>query len=107
MENRLKEQQLYLFADRTSSATMRANQLRLYFSSLAYVIMNELRKIALGGTELARAQCHTIRVKLLKIGAQVKVSIRRVHVSISTGYPYQDMFFQAVRNLKKAYPQLC
>jgi len=107
MENRIKEQQLYLFADRTSSATMRANQLRLYFSSLAYVIMTELSKSALQGTELARAQCHTIRLKLLKIGAQVKVSFRRIHVSISTGYPYQDMFLQTMRNLKKAYPQLC
>jgi hypothetical protein len=107
MENRIKEQQLYLFADRTSSATMRANQLRLYFSSLAYVIMNELRRIALKGTELARAQCHTIRLKVLKIGAQVKVSVRRIYVSISTGYPYQDMFIQIMRNLKKAYPQLC
>ena len=107
MENRIKEQQLYLFADRTSSATMRANQLRLYFSSLAYVIMNELRKIALQGTELARAQCHTIRLKLLKIGARVKVSFRRIHVSISSGYPHQNMFSQIRRNLKKAYPQLC
>ncbi len=66
MENRIKEQQLYLFADRTSSATMRANQLRLWFSSVAYVLMNELRHVALAGTELARAQCHTIRLKLLK-----------------------------------------
>ncbi len=104
MENRIKEQQLYLFADRTSSATMRANQLRLYFSSLAYVIMNELRKVALQGTELTRAQCHTIRLKVLKIGAQVKISFRRIHVSISTGYPYQDLFFQIMENLKKAYP---
>ena len=104
MENRIKEQQLYLFADRTSSATMRANQLRLYFSSLAYVIMNELRKVALQGTELARAQCQTIRLKVLKIGAQVKISFRRIYVSISTGYPYQDMFFQIMGNLKKAYP---
>ena len=81
MENRIKEQQLYLFADRTSSATMRANQLRLYFSSLAYV--------------------------LLKIGAQVRISVRRVSVSFASSYPYQGVFFQIVANLKKAYPQLC
>ena len=65
MENRIKEQQLYLFSDRTSSATMQANQLRLYFSSLAYVIMNELRTRALQNTEFAKAQCHTIRLKLM------------------------------------------
>ena len=69
MENRIKEQQLYLFADRTSSATMRANQLRLWFSSLAYVILNELRRVGLRGTEWREATCQSIRLKLLKIGA--------------------------------------
>jgi len=107
MENRIKEQQLYLFSDRTSSATMQANQLRLYFSSLAYVIMNELRTRALQNTEFAKAQCHTIRLKLLKIGAQVRVSVRRIYVSFASSYPYQQTFFQILGNLKTAYPQLC
>ncbi len=83
MENRIKEQQLYLFAARTSAATFSANQLRLYFSAVAYLLMNELRRKALVGTELARAQCHTIRQKVLKIGAQVRVSVRRIYVSAS------------------------
>lgn len=107
MENRVKEQQLYLFADRTSSATMQANQLRLYFSSLAYVLMNELRTRALENTEFAKAQCHTIRLKLLKIGAQVRLSVRRIYVSFASSYPYQQTFFQVLGNLKNAYPQLC
>jgi hypothetical protein len=68
-ENRIKEQQLYLFADRTSSATLRANQLRLYFSSLAYVLLSELRRRVLPGTVFAQAQCHTLRLKLLRIDA--------------------------------------
>ena len=107
MENRIKEQQLYLFADRTSSATMRANQLRLYFSSLPYVLLSELRRRALPGTQFAKAQCHTIRLKLLKIGAQVRISVRRVSVSFPSSYPYQGVFFRIVQNLKRAYPQLC
>jgi hypothetical protein len=107
MENRIKEQQLHLFADRTSSATMRANQLRLWFSSVAYVLMNELRKRALRGTEFARAQCETIRVKLLKIGAQVRVSVRRVYVSLASGYPYQDVFYKILENIERSYPQRC
>lgn len=86
-ENRVKEQQLHLFADRTSAATMRANQLRRWFSSVAYVVMNEVRKRALLGTEFARAQCETIRLKLLKIGAQVRVSVRRVYISLASGCP--------------------
>ena len=107
MENRIKEQQLYLFADRTSSATMKANQLRLYFSSLAYVLMNELRTQGLQGTELAKAQCHTIRLKLFKIGARVRISVRRIYISMASGYPYQKTFFQVMKNFKLAYPQLC
>ena len=102
MENRIKEQQLYLFADRTSSATMRANQLRLWFSSVAYVLMNELRQVALKGTELARAQCHTIRLKLLKIGARVTVSVRRVVIHMAGGYPYQRLFHTAVARIQTA-----
>jgi len=103
MENRIKEQQLYLFADRTSSATMRANQLRLWFSSLAYVIMNELRRIGLRGTKLAHATCQTMRLKLLKIGAQVRVSVRRVKVSFASGYPDQELFIQILDNLRREY----
>jgi hypothetical protein len=107
MENRIKEQQLYLFADRTSSFAMHANQLRLYFSSIAYVLMSALRRGGLQGTELAQAQCQTIRLKLLKIGAQVRISVRRIYVSLSSAYPYQEAFFQTLRNLQRAYPQLC
>ena len=76
MENRIKEQQLDLFADRTSAATMRANQLRLYLSSAAYMLMHALRRLGLKQTPLARAQCQTIRLKLLKIGAQVRLTVR-------------------------------
>ena len=77
MENRIKEQQLYLFADRTSAGKMRANQLRLYFSSVAYMLMQALRRLGLKGTQMPTAQCNTIRLKLLKIGAQVKITVRR------------------------------
>ena len=84
MENRIKEQQLYLFADRTSSATMKANQLRLWFSSLAYVILNELRSVGLRRTRMAEATCQSIRLKLLKIGAHVRVSVRRVVFSMAS-----------------------
>ena len=86
---------------------MRANQLRLWFSSVAYVLLNELRKRALRGTEFARAQCETIRVKLLKIGAQVRVSVRRVYVSLASGYPYQDVFYKILENIERSYPQRC
>ena len=103
MENRIKEQQLYLFSDRTSSATMQANQLRLYFSSLAYVLLSELRRRVLQGTEFAKAQCHTIRLKLLKIGAQVRISARRIYVSFASGYPYQNTFLQILDNLDRVY----
>jgi len=103
MENRIKEQQLYLFADRTSSATMRANQLRLWFSSLAYVILNELRSVGLRGTRMAEATCQSMRLKLLKIGAHVRVSVRRVVFSMASGYPDQDLFRSVLVNLHRAY----
>jgi hypothetical protein len=99
MENRIKEQQLWLFADRTSCATMRANQLRLWFSSVAYTLMQALRRLGLKGTELARAQCNTIRLKLLKIGAQVRMTVRKIWVSLSESYPYQQLFSQVYENL--------
>ena len=91
MENRIKEQQLDLFADRTSAATMKANQLRLWLSSVAYTLLQALRE-QLSGTELERATCGTIRVRLLKIGAQVRVSVRRVLVSMASSYPLQELF---------------
>ena len=95
MENRIKEQQLDLFADRTSSAAMRANQLRLWFASMAYVLLNRLRELALAGTELANATVGTIRLKLLKIGALVKTSVRRVRIAMASGYPHQEVFAHA------------
>jgi hypothetical protein len=101
MENRIKEQQLDLFADRTSAGTMRANQLRLWFSSIAYVLISTMRRVALKGTRMAKATCGTIRLKLLKIGAQVTVSVRRFLVRLASACPYQDVFIQAWRNLKR------
>ncbi len=92
MENRIKEQQLHLFADRTSCATMRANQVRLFCSSIAYVLLNALRRLGLSGTELAKAQCQTIRLKLLKIGALVRVTVRKVWVKMSSSCPYAELF---------------
>jgi Transposase DDE domain group 1 len=100
MENRIKEQQLDLFADRTSAARMRSNQLRLYFSSFAYVLLQTLRRVGLQGTDLARAQCGTIRLKLLKIGALVTLSVRRVRFRMASGYPYAALFWQVLGNLR-------
>ena len=101
MENRIKEQQLGLFADRTSTATMRGNQLRLYFSSIAYILMHDLRRLALKGTEMERAQCTTIRLKVLKIGAQIHITVRRVWIRMAAGYPYKETFEQAFENLRQ------
>ena len=94
MENRIKEQ-LSLFADRMSTETLRANQLRLYFSSLAYVLVEALRRLGLAGTEWAEAQVDTIRLKLLKIAAQVRVTARRIWVRYSSAYPWQNVFVAA------------
>jgi hypothetical protein len=99
MENRIKEQQLDLYADRTSTETMRANQLRLWFSTLAYLLMNQLRRVGLAGTEWARATCGTIRLKFFKVGALVRVSVRRVWVSLSSAYTLQSVFAQVARRL--------
>ncbi|MGH7484757.1 MAG: IS1380 family transposase [bacterium] len=104
MENRIKEQQLHLFADRTSTATMRANQLRLYFSSIAYVLMNELRRVALRGTKLESAYIGTIRFRLLKLATVVKVSVRRIHVAFSSVFPLAALYRQAFENIQRAYP---
>lgn len=98
-ENRIKEQQLGLFADRTSTALFGANQLRLWFSSMAYVLVQTLRRVGLAGTRMARAQCGTIREKLLKIGARVKVTARKVWVSMAGGCPAADVFAQVHRAL--------
>jgi hypothetical protein len=102
MENRIKECQLDLFADRTSSHTMRANQLRLWFASMAYVLLHALRRIGLAGTRLATATCGSIRLKLLKIGAFVQISVRRVKFSIASAFPYTDVFAQACAALDNA-----
>jgi len=106
MENRIKEQQLHLFADRTSAATMRANQVRLFFSSIAYVLLEALRRLGLAGTELACAQCQTIRLKLLKLGALVRVTVRKVWVKLSSGSPYAAAFRRAHANLRRLRPPL-
>jgi hypothetical protein len=100
MENRIKEQQMGLFADRTSTGSMRGNQVRLYFSSIAYILMHDLRRLALAGTELERAQCTTIRLKVLKIGAQIHLTVRRVWIRMAVGYPYKEVFQQAFDNLQ-------
>jgi hypothetical protein len=106
MENRIKEQQLHLFADRTSTQTMRGNQVRLFFSSIAYVLLEALRRLGLAGTELACAQCQTIRLKLLKIGALVRVTVRKVWVKLSSGSPYADVFRRVHANLVRLRPPL-
>jgi Transposase DDE domain group 1 len=102
MENRIKEQQLDLFADRTSTAQMRSNQIRLYFSSIAYVFLQALRRLGLKGTEMEKAQCGTIRLKLLKIGAQIRVTVRKVWISLAQGYAYASVFAQVFANLEEA-----
>lgn len=99
MENRIKEQ-FSLFADRVSTETMRANQMRVYLSTMAYVLMSGLRRLGLKGTELAQAQVATIRTKLLKIGAQIRVTVRKVWISMASSYPYQDLYQQVWSNLR-------
>jgi hypothetical protein len=100
MENRIKEQQLGLFADRTSAHTLRANQLRLWFASVAYVLLNLLRHFGLKGTELERAQVGTLRLKLLKVAALVRVSVRRVVLSLSAAAPVKDLFARIAEQLR-------
>ena len=102
MEDRIKETQSDLFGDRTPASTMRANQLRLWFSGMAYVLMCALRRIALAGTDLARATCATIRLRLLKIGARVTVSVRRVKISMASSCPEQELFAAAYERLSRA-----
>ena len=102
MENRIKECQLDLFADRTSTATMQANQLRLWFASMAYVLLCALRRIGLAHTQFAEATCGTIRLKLLKLGALVRVSVRRIKVAMASACPWQDEFALAHVRLANA-----
>ena len=99
MENRIKECQIDLFADRTSTGTMAANQLRLWFASMAYVLIEGTRRLALQATDLADATCGTIRRKLLKIGALVTISVRRIKFAMVSGCPYKDIFASAHRAL--------
>ena len=101
MENRIKEWQLDLYADRTSAATMRANQLRLWFASLAYTLMEAVRRLALAGTEMANATVGSIRLKLLKIGAVVTVSVRRIKIAFATACPTKELFALARERLRK------
>ncbi|ACP27248.1 putative transposase for insertion sequence NGRIS-20b [Sinorhizobium fredii NGR234] len=102
MENRIKECQLDLYADRTSAHTMHANQLRLWFASLAYVLICALRRLGLAHTRLAEATCGTIRLKLLKIGAQVRVSVRRIKIAMASACPYADEFALAHARIRAA-----
>jgi len=101
MENRIKEQ-LSLFADRVSSESIRANQMRMYFSAIAYVLMCGLRRLGLKGTEMAQAQVSTIRQRLLKIGARVRVSVRRIPLSMASSYPWPSLFAQVLAQLQAA-----
>jgi hypothetical protein len=101
MENRIKEQQMDLFADRTSTATMKANQLRLWLSAIAYSLINDLRAFGLKGTQMARATCGTIRTRLLKIGALIRVSVRRVLIHLASGCPCKEVFAQALTHLQQ------
>jgi len=102
MENHIKECQLDLFADRTSAATMRANQLRLWFAAMAYVLVCAVRRIALRHTQFAQATCGTIRLKLFKIGALVRVSVRRIKIAMASACPYQNEFALAHLRLAAA-----
>jgi Transposase DDE domain group 1 len=102
VENRIKEQQLDLFAGRTSAATLRANQLRLWFASFAYVLIEALRRIGLRFTQFATATCATIRLKLLKIGAQVRRSVRRIKIAMASACPFQAEYHLAYLYLKRA-----
>ncbi len=99
MENRIKEAQLGLFADRTSCHYFAANQFRLLLSSLAYILTERLRALALAGTEFARLQATTLRTKLLKIGAVIVRNTRRIRVMLSSAFPHQALFLAAARAL--------
>lgn len=106
MENRIKEQQLALFADRTNTATLRANQIRRYFFSVAYLLLRALRRLGLSGTAMAKAQSNTLRLKLLKIGAHIRSTMRQVWIALSESYPYASLFRQVYENLGRV-PMHC
>lgn len=101
MENRIKEKKLFLFANRVSCSTMRANQIRMCLSTVAYMVMRALREYGLQGSEMAQAQCDTIRVKLLKIGGVITTSVRRVVLALSEAYPFRALFHHAWRRLRE------
>ncbi len=104
MENRIKEQQLDLFADRVSCRKFQANQFRLLLAAAGYVLVESLRRLGLAETELAQAQAGTIRLKLFKVAARVVVSVRRVVLHLASGYPLQDLFRQILRRLQSREP---
>ncbi len=93
-----------LFADRTSAEDMRANQIRLYFSSMAYVLLSTMRQIGLASTRFCRAQCDTIRLKLLKVGALVRITVRKIWISFTQSYPYREQFMEVLSNIRRAPP---
>ena len=103
-ENRIKEQQLDLFSRRTSGHLMRVNQMRLWYSAIAYLLINELRERVFPGTDLANARCQTIRLKLFKIAAHVRVTVRRIWVSMASSYPWQGRFRQILTRLQQLEP---
>lgn len=100
MENRIKEQQLGLFADRTSCTAWWSNQFRLLLASLAYSLMQTIRRVGLKGTELARAQCTTIRLKLFKIGAAILISVRRIRLLLASQCPARELFIRVAERLR-------
>ena len=100
MENRLKEQQLGLFADRTSTHYIKSNQVRLFFSSIAYTLLRAMREDGLKGTKLAKAQCWTIRNRLLKVAVQVRFSVRRIKLSFPTAYIEKNTMFQILKQVQ-------
>jgi len=101
MENRIKEQQMDLFADRTSTHWMASNQLRLWFSVIAHIVMNRLKACVLKGTELERATIGQIRIKLFKMAVRVKVSVRRIVLELVSSYPRKKLFGQCFENLSR------
>ena len=101
MENRIKEKKLYLFANRVSCSTMRANQIRVCLSTVAYILMRALREYGLQGSELAQAQCDTIRTKLLKIGGVITTTVRRVVLALSEAYPFRALFHHVWQRLRE------
>ena len=103
-ENRIKEQQLDLFSRRTSGHLMRVNQMRLWYSAVAYVLINELRQRVLQDTDWANARCQTIRLNLFKIAAQIRVTVRRIWTSMASSYPWQDRFRQILHQLDQLHP---